>query len=486
MVSGVVKALEAERDERVAELMALEDEHKGEKLTPEAKKRSNDLNASIDEYETRIELARRDERKKELLERAKNGQGLEAPSMKRPGAVEDALIYDVRSVQVDLFNPEATGREFKDRAMRAVEKGQFRSKRISREDAQGHVGDMLENLDSADGQLARHILVTGSPEYKRAFGKILSGGYITAEENQALAYARAMSLTGTSGGFAVPFELDPSIIPTSNLAINPYRAISEVKNITVDEWRGVSSAGVTAAYAAEATAATDASPTLAQPTISTEKARAFVPFSIEIGQDFGSLQAELGGLLQDSKDELEATKFTLGSGTNEPFGVITGATTVYTAAATNAITASDIFGWQAALGARFRPNSKFVMRLEVANLIRRFDTAGGAMIWQENLSQGLGTMGVPAPGAMGSNLLGRPVYESSAMSATMTTGQLIGVYGDFNYYVIVDRIGMNIEVIPHLFDVTNNMPTGQRGLYAYWRNGAKVVDANAFRTLKLA
>jgi len=33
--------------------------------------------------------------------------------------------------------------------------------------------------------------------------------------------------------------------------------------------------------------------------------------------------------------------------------------------------------------------------------------------------------------------------------------------------------------------VTNNQPTGQRGLYCYWRNGAKVADAAAFRTLKL-
>jgi predicted phage gp36 major capsid-like protein len=45
---------------------------------------------------------------------------------------------------------------------------------------------------------------------------------------------------------------------------------------------------------------------------------------------------------------------------------------------------------------------------------------------------------------------------------------------------------MTVEVIPHLFDTTNNMPTGQRGLYAYWRNGAGVIAANAFRTLKLA
>jgi predicted phage gp36 major capsid-like protein len=48
--------------------------------------------------------------------------------------------------------------------------------------------------------------------------------------------------------------------------------------------------------------------------------------------------------------------------------------------------------------------------------------------------------------------------------------------------VIVDRVGLSVEVIPHLVG-TNHRPTGQRGLYAYWRNGSKVVDANAFRAL---
>lgn len=198
------------------------------------------------------------------------------------------------------------------------------------------------------------------------------------------------------------------------------------------------------------------------------------------------MQAEMGGLLSDAKDELEATKFTLGSGTNEPFGVVTGATTVFTAAGTNTITLADIYNWQASLGARFRPRSVFVTHLATANRIRQFDTAGGAGIWIDTLKSGLASEGVPSPGAFQANLLGRPAYESTAISSTYTTGQLIGVYGDFNYFVIVERIGMNVEVIPHLFDVTNNMPTGQRGLYAYWRNGAKVVDANAFRTLKLA
>ena len=44
------------------------------------------------------------------------------------------------------------------------------------------------------------------------------------------------------------------------------------------------------------------------------------------------------------------------------------------------------------------------------------------------------------------------------------------------------RIGLLIGLIPHLFG-SNRRPTGERGLYAYWRNGSKVVDANAFRAL---
>jgi predicted phage gp36 major capsid-like protein len=42
---------------------------------------------------------------------------------------------------------------------------------------------------------------------------------------------------------------------------------------------------------------------------------------------------------------------------------------------------------------------------------------------------------------------------------------------------------MDIEVIPHLFGATNRFPTGQRGFYAFWRNNANVLSANAFRVL---
>ena len=44
---------------------------------------------------------------------------------------------------------------------------------------------------------------------------------------------------------------------------------------------------------------------------------------------------------------------------------------------------------------------------------------------------------------------------------------------------------MNIETIPHLFDVTNNQPTGQRGLLRLLAQRRQGGDANAFRLLRL-
>jgi HK97 family phage major capsid protein len=68
------------------------------------------------------------------------------------------------------------------------------------------------------------------------------------------------------------------------------------------------------------------------------------------------------------------------------------------------------------------------------------------------------------------------------MAETITNGTKIALYGDFSRYLIVDRVGLTVEVVQHVFGA-NQRPTGQRGLYAYWRNGAKVLDANAFRAL---
>lgn len=384
-----------------------------------------------------------------------------------PSTSRDMDIYNLDTVERSWSNPERQRGDLRDRAMRAIENTRSYGE-IERSAAQEHIANLVDQYDDEDSSIAQRILVTGSPTYKRAFVKTLRGNVLTSEESHA--FNRALSLTGASGGFAVPFDLDATILPTSNGAVNAIRQIARVIPITGDEWRGVSSGAITTAYAAEATETTDNAPTLAQPTISTEKAQAFIPFSIEVGMDWNGLQTEMGRLLQDSKDELESVKFTTGNGTNEPFGYITGFTTTVNATAGGVFDLEDLYRLMGQLPPRYRPRAAFVGNLDILNKIRQFDTAGGAALWE--------TLGNDLP----SRLVGRPVYENSSASGVTTVGALFLAYADFSRYVIVDRIGLSIETLQHLVG-TNHRPTGQRGLYAFWRNGAKVVDANAGRVL---
>jgi HK97 family phage major capsid protein len=280
----------------------------------------------------------------------------------------------------------------------------------------------------------------------------------------------------------VPYQLDPTIIPISNSSVNPYRAISRVEQTTVNQWRGATSAGITAAYAAEGTEASDNTPTLAQPTINAVRAQAFVPFSIEVQQDWSVIEAEMAKEIQDAKDDLEATKFTLGSGSDEPFGLIVGATTTVSTTTTGAFVIADLYKMEEALPPRFRPRADIVGNRAIFNKVRQFDTAGGSGVWLDGLQPGLANNGPVATASVGPRIVGYPAYEVSAMDAVLTTGSEILVMGDFRYFIIVDRVGMSVDLIPHLVS-TNHRPTGQRGLYAFWRNGSKVVNAAAFRTL---
>lgn len=440
----------------------------------------DERNARVEENKRTVaQLEKRESRLAELADEPKAHEDGVSFHTAPASAVRGEDIYDLTTVRSSAASPERMHDELKERAFRAIEMSRPKGDLCDPDKARENITFLVEERDQEDGRLARYLLAVGSPLYRRAFGKYLQRGDtsgMTRGEQTAWFGAqqaeRAMSLTGASGGFAVPFELDPTILNTSNGVVNPIRSISRVEQITTDEWRGVSSAGITASYAAEATETTDNAPTLAQPTVSTEKAQAFVPFSIEVGQDWSGLQSQMATLLADAKDTLEAGKFVSGTGTNEPFGVLTGTTTTVAAATGLTMTLANLYSLKNALPPRYRVNGTYLADSAILDRVRQFDTVGSsAAIWIDSLEDG-----------MASRLLGRPVYEASEMAETITNATKIALYGDFSRYLIVDRVGLTIEVIPHLFG-SNQRPTGQRGIYAYWRNGAKVIDANAFRAL---
>ena len=66
-----------------------------------------------------------------------------------------------------------------------------------------------------------------------------------------------------------------------------------------------------------------------------------------------------------------------------------------------------------------------------------------------------------------------------------SSGASWALFGDFSKFIIADRVGMSIELIPQIFAGNTagglSYPTGQRGLFAWWRNSSDVMSSNAFR-----
>ncbi|MFH9816144.1 phage major capsid protein [Streptomyces sp. NPDC017230] len=356
------------------------------------------------------------------------------------------------------------------------------------EDLSADQQERAERLIRGDrrGRIAQHILLTGSPEYARAFESLLANSgnpaLLDGDELDAYklaeAHRRAMTLTDAAGGFLVPFTLDPTIILTNAGSANPFRQISSVRTVTTDTWNGVSSAGVTAGWLAESDEVTDNSPSFGQPTITPHKAAAWVQGSFEVLADSG-FAAEVGPLLSDAKDNLEATAFATGDGTGKPKGVVTAvgavAGSVVDSAAALSYTVDDVYALDAALPPRHRntANPSWVASKATINATRQFDDAGGSSFWA-NLG-----MGQPE------QLLGAPIYESSSMSSALTTGASKPLLvGDFRQFYIVDRVGMTMVYEP-LVKGANGRPTGEAGWFCYWRVGSDVVNPDAFRLLNI-
>lgn len=321
--------------------------------------------------------------------------------------------------------------------------------------------------------IARHILVTGSPTYRDEFREYATTGHV----GEML--RTAMSLTSGNGGYLVPHFLDPTIVLTNaGVYAGTIRGISTVKTIGTTKWEGVTSAGVTAAWVGEGVAASDASPTFTGPSITAQKAVAWLSGSYEVLQDAG-FNNDLMMLLADARARLEEADFaTANTGATKPRGVVAAVAAVtasiVTAATTNAFVVGDVYSVSNAVNPRQEQNLAWLAHKAIYNKVRQFDTSGGGGFWT-NLN-----FGQPA------NLLGAPAMKSSAMASAVSTGANVLLAGDFSQYYIVDRIGMSVIYDPLIKTTASGAaPTGQAGWYAFWRTGADVVNADAFRLLQL-
>jgi HK97 family phage major capsid protein len=432
---------------------------------------NSELDATLEAHEARTaefdaleaREARIDAARSRVVERA---AGVDAPQI-------------MKRTATDVDVSRASRSEIRDAALAILDRD---GKHLAARNGD-HVEGLLRTRSTITdgGVIAKRMVLTESDAYRSAFMKGVSQNSpaFTADEARALDEFRSMSEgVDTAGGFGIPVLIDPSIILTSGAAAAPVLDLARVVTITTDEWKGVSSAGVSWSYDGEGTEVSDDSPTLAQPTVPVYTARGFIPYSVEVGDDYPAFAAEMRRLLDAGYIDLVAQQTITGSGSSQPTGVFTALdanTNVEVVVTTDgAFGAVDLLKVWKSLPERYRANATWIMNTDVENEIRTFAAGADSAYYTVDLSAGgIGT------------LFGRPIRTTDyAPEFTGTTGAAnILVVGDFSNFLVAQRAGMSLELVPHLFGA-NQRPTGQRGWFASARHGFDSVNDLGFRLLQ--
>lgn len=166
-----------------------------------------------------------------------------------------------------------------------------------------------------------------------------------------------------------------------------------------------------------------------------------------------------------------------GNGVNKPLGIFTasddGISTsrdVSTGNTTTAIKFDGLIEAKYALKGQYWRNARWMFHRDAVKQLAKEKDNNGQYIWKESVR-----VGEP------DTVLGLPVYMSEYVPNTFTTGQYVGVLGDFSFYHIVDALDMQIQRLVELYAEANR--TGFIGRYE--GDGMPVLE-EAFVRVKLA
>lgn len=458
-----------ERRARLEEIRAKQAELFSDEMTDEQDAEYDTLAEERKAHEAAVE--KYEARKAEVAKVSKTTGGVERGSG-TPAVHTKVAVHDVEELRKEAYSGEHYRNLVAQNAERVLETADFSA---SNDEARAK-RDLIKHIRADEsGEFGRRVAHTSSDLYRSAFSKWVGKRALNAEEQRAMALG-----VEAQGGYGVPFDLDPTIILTSDGAINPLRRIARVERITGRTLQLVTSAGVTVyrdtPFPGEAVPVQDGSPTLAREEFNAGRVSAFLPRSIEIDAAYTTLDSQLTRALMEAKDEEEAETFWSATGNG-----LTGVEGLSQLAAPSLIDAGDPLTWEDVLeldnqlAPRHRARAKFLADNTVYNEVRLLDANNGGDAWSQRVQ------GRPA------QINGHDAEELSSMPASGNEDdEPFLLYGDFQKYVIVDRIGMilrrdAVTVSPE--DGGVNVPNGQDALTAYWWNGGGYIDMNAFRAL---
>lgn len=463
-----------------AELLAIHERAEGTPLDEDTQARFDDGLAYVDETRAAVEaIEAREARSEELRGLVESGRAkIEAPNVNLSGTRD---VFDLGTV--DRSSPERTESQLRDRALEVIERHAPAWVSDSAKEAATATAEKRTSKKYDSAVVREHMVRTSSPAYIEAFEAWAHNPSLPMNRELAEYHGTraAMSLTAANGGVLVPQWLDPTIILTNSGAFDEVYANARVEQVTVDQADFVTSAGVTAEWLSEGTEAADATPTFVGPTITNHKRAAWLYGSYEMLADSGF--DGVAGLIADAFDRQNETFIATGTGSSQPYGLVTrlsgtGPTVAGSSGAAGAadLVVVDVYALDNALGSRWRRNAKFVACKKTYNSVRQLNSnSAGSTFW------------VDLGGGLPAELIGYQALRNEGFDSTIVSGSNDDVLllGDLTQYIITPRVGTTIMFEPMVKGASGGRPTGQAGWFAFSRIGADVATSNAFKLLRL-
>ena len=308
------------------------------------------------------------------------------------------------------------------------------------------------------------------------FGKWLRGGDSALNADDWATVRNTMSTTTTTeGGFTVAQEWATSVLD----ALKAYGAMRSVASVIQTSGVGQlnyptsDGTGETGEWIAENVTATSADLTFGTKSLTAYKASSkvvAVPF--ELLQDSNvDVEAFVRQRLATRLGRITNTGFTVGTGTAQPTGLITAATTGYTAAnATSQVTTityASLVELVHSIDPAYRTGGgkvRFMMNDSSVKKLRQILDAQNRPIFVPGYETGV-------PGGAPDMLLGYEIVVNQDMAAMAASAKSIA-FGDFSFYQIRDVMEMQ------MFRFTDSAYTklGQVGFLAWMRCGGNLID----------
>lgn len=266
--------------------------------------------------------------------------------------------------------------------------------------------------------------------------------------------------TDSEGGYLAPDEFERTLIESLQEE-NIFRSLAKIINTSSgDKKIPVSATKGTASWVDEEGLIPESDDSFGLTSIGAYKLATMIKVSEELLNDsFFNIQEYIAKEFARRIGAKEEEAFFVGDGTGKPTGIFHttgGAELGVTSASTTAITLDEVMDLFYSLKSPYRKKAIFMTNDATVKAIRKLKDSTGQYLWQPSV-----TAGEP------DRILNRPV-KTSAYVPTISTGNKVIAFGDFNYYWIADRQGRSFQRLNELYAAT-----GQVGFKATQR-----VDGN--------